>query len=179
MRCSGWSSLAISACSALVLAGSASAHIVPTPGFLPSESSRSIELAGPNERDEPMTGFRITAPAGLVVEHAHDAEGWTASSDGSAAEWTGGSLDANVEQVFGITLRADAEPGVLELTAEQLYADGSVASWPVGITVTPAEESPSQNLVIAGVVALIGVLAVVAIALLAWRLRSRDTLQEK
>jgi uncharacterized protein YcnI len=179
MRCSGWSSLAISACSALVLAASAAAHIVATPGFLPSGSSRSVELAGPNERDEPMTGFRITAPAGLIVEHAHDAEGWTASFDDTGAEWTGGPLGTDVEQIFGITLRADVEPGVFELMAEQLYADRSVVSWPVGITVTPAEESPSQNLAIAGVVALIGVLAVIAIALFALRRRSGDTLQEK
>jgi hypothetical protein len=44
-------------------------------------------------------------------------------------------------------------------------------SWPVAITVTPAEESPSQNLSLAGVIGLIGALLVVAIAMLAWRRR--------
>jgi hypothetical protein len=36
----------------------------------------------------------------------------------------------------------------------------------------PAAESPSQNLALAGVVALIGVLVVVAIAMVAWRRRA-------
>jgi uncharacterized protein YcnI len=177
MRCSAWSSLAISVCSALLFTASASAHVVATPAFLPSESARSIDLAGPNERDDPMTGFRITAPAGLVIEHAHDVEGWDATYDDSTAEWTGGSVTPDLEQVFGITLEADTEPAVLELTAEQLYANGAVVSWPVAITVTPAEESPSQNLALAGVIGLIGALLVVAIAVLAWRRRSAPASQ--
>jgi uncharacterized protein YcnI len=161
----------------LLFAAPASAHVVATPAFLPSESSRSISLAGPNERDDPMSGFRITAPSGLVIEHAHEVEGWTATFGDSTAEWTGGSLAPDSEQTFGITLEADAEPGVLELTAEQLYADGAVVSWPVAITVTPAEESPSQNLALAGVIGLIGALLVVAIAMLAWRRRSAPASQ--
>jgi uncharacterized protein YcnI len=179
MKCSGWSSLVISACSALLLAAPAGAHVVATPAFLPNESSRSIDLAAPNERDDPMTGLRITAPSGLAIEHAHEVDGWDATYDGSTAAWTGGSLAADVEEIFGVTLAADTEPGVVELTAEQLYADGAVVSWPVAITVTPAEESPSQNLALAGVVGLIGVLLVVAVGMLAWRRREARALQEK
>lgn len=213
MRCSGWSSLAISACrggtcpalastkgrtgpaptrrssigrrrsgirptlvgaialAALLLAAPVGAHIVATPAFLPSESSRSIDLAGPNERDDPMTGFRVTAPDGLVIAHAHDVDGWTATFDDSSAEWSGGSLAPDEEEIFGITLKAESEPDVLELSAEQLYADGAVVSWPVDVTVTPAEESPSQNLALAAVIGLIGVLVVVAVAMVAWRRR--------
>ena len=55
MRCSGWSSLAISACSgvaaALVLAAPAAAHVVATPTFLASKSSESIGFEAPNERN--------------------------------------------------------------------------------------------------------------------------------
>lgn len=163
----------------LVAAPSAFAHVVATPAFLPSESSRSIDLTGPNERDEPMTGFRLTAPPGLVIEHAHEVDGWSETFDDSTATWTGGSLAPDVEEIFGVTLAADTEPGILELTAEQLYADGGVVPWPVAITVTPAEESPSQNLALAGAIGLIGVLLAVVVALLAWRRRQSRTLQEK
>ena len=179
MRCSGWSSLAISVCSALVLAGTASAHVVATPGFLPSGSSESITFSGPNERDDPMTGFTLSVPNGLEIEHAHEVTGWEASMDESTATWNGGSLATDIELGFGMTLKADTEPGVVELQAQQLYADGSVVSWPVALTITPATEGSSQNLALAGVVALIGVLAVVAIAMLAWRRRTSSTLQEK
>ena len=172
MRCSGWSSLAISVCSALVLAGSASAHVVATPGFLPSGSSESITLAVPNERDEPMIGFSVTAPAKLEIKHAHDVDGWDEQVGGLTASWRGGSLAPDDEVSLGITLRADAEPGVVQLEAMQSYDSGAVVRWPVAITVTPATESPSRNLALPGVLALIGVLAIVAIAMLAWRRRS-------
>ncbi len=153
----------------LAAAGTAAAHVVATPGFLPSGSSESIAFSVPNERDDPMTAFALTVPAGLQIEHAHEAAGWDESVDGSTATWTGGSAASGVEVAFGMTLRADAAPGVVELQAEQRYADGGVVSWPVALTVTPATESPSQNLALAGVVALIGVLTVVAVVLLARR----------
>jgi len=171
MRCSGWSSLAISVSSALVLAGTASAHIVPTPGFLPSGSSESITFAGPNERDDPMTGFTLSVPDGMEIEHAHEVAGWDESVADSTATWNGGPLVTDAEQGFGMTLKSNVEPGVVELQAQQLYADGSVVSWPVALTVTPGEEGSSQTLAVAGVVALIGVLALVAIAMLALRRR--------
>ena len=155
----------------LVAASTASAHVVATPGFLPSGSSESITFSGPNERDDPMTGFTLSVPAGLEIEHAHEVTGWDESVADSTATWNGGPLATDTELGFGMTLKADVEPGVVELQAKQLYADGSVVSWPVALTVTPAAESSSQHLALVGVVALIGVLAAVAIAMLAWRRR--------
>jgi uncharacterized protein YcnI len=172
MRCSGWSSLAISVCSALLLAAPAAAHVIAQPAFLPSGSSASISFSVPNERDAPMTGFAVTAPDGLALEHAHEVDGWSESLQGSTATWTGGSLAADAEAIFGATVEAEAEPGVVQLTAEQRYDDGSVVTWPVDVTITPAEESPSQNLALAGVVGLLGLLVVVAIAMVAWRRRA-------
>ena len=126
-----------------------------------------------------MTSFSLTAPAGFKIEHAHEVEGWDESVDGSTATWNGGPLAPDEELGFGMTLEGGRRAGVIELEAEQSYADGSVVSWPVALTITPAEESPSQNLALTGVVALIGVLAVVAIVMLAWRRRMASTLQEK
>jgi uncharacterized protein involved in exopolysaccharide biosynthesis len=77
-----------------------------------------------------------------------------------------------------VTLKANAKPGLIELRTEQRYADHGIVEWPVVLTITPAAESPSQNLALAGVVGLIGVLVVVAIAMLAWRRKARP-LQEK
>ena len=174
MRCSGWSSLAISVCSALalVLAGPAAAHVVATPTFLPSGSSRPVTFSGPNERDDPMISFVLTVPDGLVIQHAHEIEGWDESVDGSTATWLGGPLAPRQEVAFGITLEADVEPGVVDVQADQRYRDGSVVRWPVALTITPAEESPSENLALAGIVGLIGVLVVAAVGMVAWRRRS-------
>ncbi len=172
MRCSGWSSLAISACSALLLAAPASAHVTATPTFVRSDDSSSITFSGPNERTAPMTGFSITVPPGLRIEHAHDADGWTESLEGPTARWTGGAVAPEAELVFGATIAADAAPGFVEVIATQRYADGNDVRWSVPVTIAPPEKSPSQNLALAGVVGLIGVLVVVAIAMLAWRRRS-------
>jgi uncharacterized protein YcnI len=172
MRCSGWSSLAISVCSALILADPAAAHVVATPTYLPSESSESITFEVPNERATPMTEFTVTAPSGLVIHHGNPAAEWTGVADGTSATWTGGSLPPKQTERFGILLKADVDPGLVQLDAKQLYDDGSVVSWPVQITVVPAAESPRQNLALAGIVAFIGVLVVVAIAMLAWRRRT-------
>jgi hypothetical protein len=174
MRCSGWSSLAISVSSAigLLLAPSAAAHVVAAPAFVASGSSGSVTFSGANERDVPMTAFALTVPAGLEIAHAHELEGWDETVDGSTATWRGGPLAPTEEIAFGITLDADVEPGVVELQAVQRYPDGGEVSWPVALTITPAEESPSQNLALAGVVGLIGLLLVVAVAMLAWRRRS-------
>ena len=183
MRCSGWSSLAISVCSALtlLLAPPSAAHVIAAPSFVPSGSSESVTLSGPNERDVPMTAFALTVPDGLEIVHAHAMEGWDESIDGSTATWLGGSLAPDAEIGFGITLGADVEPGVVELQAVQRYRDGGEVSWPVALTITPADESASQNLALAGVVGLLGVLLVVAVAMLTWRRRSpkAPTLQEK
>jgi uncharacterized protein YcnI len=175
MRCSGWSSLAISVCSALVgallWAASAAAHVVAMPGYLASGSAESITFDAPNERDDPMTAFSVTVPDGLEIEHAHVVDGWNEQVEGSTATWTGGSLAPRDTADFGMTLKADRDPGIIELQAEQRYPDGGVVTWPVDFTITPAAESPSQNLALAGVVGLIGVLVVVAVAMLAWRRR--------
>jgi uncharacterized protein YcnI len=155
-----------------VVAGDAWAHVIAEPGFLPSGSSESITFSAPNERDDPMTAFALTVPAGLEIEHAHPVDGWDESQEGSTATWTNGSLSRGAEAGFGMTLKADADPGLVTVLTEQRYADGSVVPWPVVLTITPAEDSPSQNLALAGVVALIGVLTIVAIAMLAWRRRA-------
>jgi hypothetical protein len=70
-----------------------------------------------------------------------------------------------------VALKATADPGS-QVQAKQRYPDGGIVSWPVPITVLPAAASPSQNLALAGVVGLIGVLVVVVVTMLAWRRRS-------
>ena len=176
MRCSGWSSLAISVCSALVLAAPAAAHVVASPTFLASQSSESIGFEAPNERDDPMTSFTLSAPNGIDIQHAHPVDGWNGTVEDGVAKWTGGSLAARSTATFGVTLKADVEPGVVALQAREGYDSGAIVEWPVALTVAPPEQSPSENLALAGIVGFIGVLVVGAVVLLVFR---RRTLQEK
>jgi len=142
------------------------------PTYVATGSSQVIVFSVPNERQRPMTSFAISLPKGLEIEHVHPVDGWTEQSTASTATWTGGSLAPRAVVPFQATLKATAEPGLLDVQAEQRYPDGGIVSWPVELSILPAKASPSQNLALAGVVGLIGVLLVVAVAMLAWRRRS-------
>ena len=163
--------LVVGAFVALAVVAPAAAHVVVSPAFVQSGGTGTVDLTGPNERDVPMTGFSVSVPGGLEIVHAHGPVGWAASVVGRSATWRGGSLAPGDEATFGIVLEVSAEPGTVELEAVQRYADG-VVRWPVSLTVTPAAESPSQNLALAGVVGLIGVLVLAAMGALAWRRRA-------
>ena len=85
MRCSAWSSLVISVCSALVLAVPAAAHVTPTPSFITADGTTSLSLTGPNERDEPMTGLVVTVPDGFRISRAEQGEGWVSGHGSTTA----------------------------------------------------------------------------------------------
>src|SRR5262249_51598001 len=170
-----WSSLAISVCSAvavLVLAGRAAAHVVAVRPFIASESSQLVELEVPNERSAPMTSLIVKAPNGLVIHHTRQPKGWNGLADGATASFTGDALPGGKTATFGVYIKADVPPGTATLKAAQGYEGGAVVTWPVSLTVTPAAQTPSQNLELAAIVGLIGILVVAAIGMLAWRRRT-------
>jgi hypothetical protein len=142
------------------------------PTYVPSRSSQVIIFSGPNERKKLMTAFTLLAPAGLEIEHAHPVDGWTEEFTTRKATWRGGSLAPRADVPFRVTFKATAEPGILNVDAEQRYPDGGIVSWQVPITVVPPVESPSQNFAMAGVVGLIGALVVIALGMVAWRRRT-------
>ena len=102
MRCSGWSSLAILACSALALAlaAPAAAHITAVLPFIAANDSATVSLSGPNERGEAMIRFDVTVPSEFRIVHAHPADGWESRVRGSTATWTEGSLAPGAEATF-------------------------------------------------------------------------------
>jgi len=177
MRCSAWSSLAISVCSALVLARPAVAHVTSVPTFLAAASTETVSLTGPNERDEPMTGFSVTVPHDFRIVAARSAAGWRGEVHGASAIWRGGSLAPEAEATFTLEVEAPSEPGPAQLEAVQRYPGGDVVTWDVGLTVTPESEASSQNLGLAVLTAVVGlgVLAAIGVAVV----RRTRSLQEK
>jgi len=177
MRCSGWSSLAISACSALVLAGPAAAHITVLPPFVTAGDTATLSMSGPNERDADMTGFAVTVASEFRIVDAVSDDNWRSSIRGQTATWNGGRLGSGSEATFTLELEGPAEPGPAALEAAQLYPGGEIVRWPVTLTVVPAAETPSQNLgwaLVMGVVSLV-VLTAIGVAIL----RRSRSLQEK
>lgn len=162
----------------LALAAPATAHIEAVPPFLAAGDSETISLTVPNERDAPMTGFRVVVPSDFRIVAARPAEGWSAEVKGASANWHGGSLSPGAETTFTLEVEAPTEPGPATLEAEQHYPDEAVARWAVYLTVTPAAETPSQNLGWAVVAAVLGLLALTAFGIFVWRRRSAP-LQER
>jgi uncharacterized protein YcnI len=167
--------LAAGLLTALVVVSPAAAHVVPQPAYVTAEEVDTISLAAPNERQKPMTGFVVKVPKGVELVHAHGpAPPWQADFAGSTATWSGGSLAPGVTATFGVVLDAKTSAGTVDLLAEQLYPDGGVVRWPISLTVLPSKTSPSQNLQLAAVVGLIGVLVIAATVVLTWRVRTRS-----
>lgn len=179
MKFSGWSSLVISVCSAaLVAAAPAAAHVVVTPPFVAAGDRAILSLTGPNERDEPMTGFRVVVPGDFGIVAGRSAGDWRPNVQAGSVSWQGGSLAAGDEAAFFVELEAPTAPGPATLTAEQLYPGDAVVSWAVDLTVTPARDAPSQNLVWAVVTAIVGFLVLTIFAAWIWRRRA-GPLQER
>jgi hypothetical protein len=174
MRCSAWSSLAISVCNAvavaLVVAGPAGAHIDAVPAFLVADATETISLTAHNDRSVAMDAFAVTASTGLRVGEVGELEGWSGSTDGKSASWTGGRLAAEDAETFTVVLEAPTAPGPVSLQVEQRYPDGRAVNWSVPLTVVPADESSSTRYVWIALLAAGLVLA--ALAGLAWRRRS-------
>ncbi|HLG10048.1 MAG TPA: hypothetical protein VI409_15375 [Gaiellaceae bacterium] len=177
MRCSGWSSLAISVCSGLALAAPAAAHVTVVPPFVSAGDTATLSLTGPNEREAEMTGFAVTVPSEFRIVEARSADSWRSAVQGTTATWQGDSLASGAEATFTLEVEGPVGPGPAVLEAAQLYPGGEIVRWTVALTVTPAAETPSQNLGWALVTALAGLVVISGIGVAV--LRRTRSLQER
>ena len=161
----------------LALARAAGAHVYPNPTYVATGSTSSVELSLPNERRIPMTAFELRVPTGMRVAEALPAPGWTGSATRRRATWTGGSLPALTTANFSVRLETRRAPGNVTLDAIERYGDGGTVLWPVTLVVVPAEE-PSEQLGVALIVGLVGLLALTIGGAVLWR-RTTRPLQEK
>ena len=160
----------------LALARAAGAHVFPNPAYVASGSTTSLELSLPNERRIPMTAFELRVPTGMRVAEALPAPGWKGSVRRRRATWTG-SLPALTTANFSLRLETRRAPGNVTLEAIERYPDGGKVVWPVTLTVVPADE-PAEQLGVALIVGLVGLLALTIGGALLWR-RTTRPLQEK
>jgi hypothetical protein len=163
----------------LLLAHPAAAHLSAEPSFLPVGGKQRIALTVHNDRDETMTGFRMTAPEGIRILGTGGGSGWNELVEGASARWSGGSLAPDTPAVFEVDVEAvTTEPGTFDLEGDQLYPGGESVTWEVSLTVVPPGAGPPANedgsgAVVAAVAAVAG-LALAAIAFQLWR-RRRDS----
>lgn len=167
----------LAAATALLLAAPAAAHLAAEPNYLPVGGKQRIALTVHNDRDETMTGFRLTAPDGLRILGTGGGSGWNEVAEEGTATFSGGSLAPDTPVVFEVDVEAvTTEPGTLDLTGDQLYPDGESVTWDVALTVVPPGAGPPSDeggdATAIVLLAVVGALLLVGVVLV-WRLRRR------
>ena len=168
---------------ALVLSGPAGAHLSVEPGSIEEGGKQRLVLTVHNDRDEPMTGFTLRAPAGVLILGTGGASGWNEVVDdtGESATWSGSTLAPNTPVTLEVDLEAaTVEPGPAELQGDQLYADGQSVRWPVTLTVLPAGGAVDGGAIDGTAIAILSGIGLILVAtlLLVARQRRRP-LQER
>jgi uncharacterized protein YcnI len=107
MRCSGWSSRAIWACSAaaaaLALPGIASAHLSIDPAKVVRGQLADLVFSVPNEDDPvPVDHVTLGIPADFDLDDAEAKPGWTQNRTGQAVTWSGGLIPKGQYARFAI-----------------------------------------------------------------------------
>ncbi len=165
---------------ALLLPGTASAHVTISPPFVSARVESRIELETPNERPPNATvELSVTAPPGIEVEGASAPPGWQATVDGSTVTWSGGRLVGRTVTLFPLTITPNVGAGTYRFAALQTYDDAAEVTWKVDLSVLPAagNAAPGQHPLRALVAAVVGAF-VIALSLVGLRRHRRRPLQE-
>jgi uncharacterized protein YcnI len=137
MKCSGWSSLAISVCSALVFTGTASAHLSIDPAHVTKGTVVDLVFSVPNE-DDPVGVDHVALgiPADFALDDAEAKPGWSQSRTGQAVTWSGGHIPKGEYARFAI--RGTAPRKVETVLFNVLVGDrkGKSITYRVGLDVT-------------------------------------------
>ena len=160
---------------ALVLPATAAAHVTVLPTFLEAGKRTTLEFTGPNERaPHVVTRVTVTFPEGIRLSRAEATPGWTLTTSGSTAVWTGGRTLPSTVGVFRVAAETSDEPAGVTLRAVQRYDDGASVRWTIPFTILPAANPPKEHLLPALLAGVVGLVVIVA-GLAFLRLRPRAT----
>jgi uncharacterized protein YcnI len=137
MKSSAWLSLSISACSALVLAAPAAAHLSLNPSRVHTGQLADITFSIPNADDAiGIDHVTLGIPADFQRDDAEAKPGWTQSRTGQAITWSGGHIPKNQFATFSI--RGTAPSKVETVLFNVLVGDrtGKSITYRVGLDVT-------------------------------------------
>ena len=184
MRCSAWSSLAISVCSALLVVPTASGHVTVAPSFVRAGETATLTLTVPNERGQPMTGLAVRLTDGLRMVQGVPLLAWSSTLDYAHAVWYDGRLAPGDEATFTVRIEAWAPPGPANVLVTQRYPDGKTVEWPITLTVIPGGSVSERGWVddtLTPPLLLFALLGTAALGLVLFlvRRKRRRSLQEK
>jgi len=178
MRFSGWSSLAISACSvaaALVLAAPAGAHLSINPDTVRAGAIVDLVFSVPNASDPiGIDHVTIEVPRAFVLDDGEAITGWTQSRTGQTLTWRGGNIPLREFSRFTIRGFAPAQAGTVLFNVLVGDRTGRSLTYSVGVGVVahgPRDNGARSLGEAALIVALVGAglaLAALFVALYVW-----------
>lgn len=115
----------------LLLAGTASAHIDPTPAAVEAGAEATVAFGVEHGCDgSPTVELQIQIPDGVTDAQPVDQDGWTASTadgtDGQVVTFADGSLDPETPADFAITFTAPTAPGTINFPIVQTCEVGQL-----------------------------------------------------
>lgn len=122
------------------------AHVTASPSFVAQGEETELAIAVPNERaPRSTTGLVITLPVGIALVSTASPSGWTGEVENNKATWRGGPITGTTSLEFTMRVRATAPPGIVTLTAVQLYDDDASVNWKTSLTIVPGQASSGSR----------------------------------
>jgi uncharacterized protein YcnI len=184
MRCSGWSSRAISASSAavaalivatLIVAAPAGAHLSIVPATVVKGELVDLVFSVPNE-DDAMGVDHVTlgVPQDFELDDAEAKPGWSQSRTGQAVTWAGGNITKGTYARFGIrgTAPRRAETVLFTVLVGDRTGQSITYRVPLGVTAHGPRDGGARSLakaaIIVAIAAAAAALAAGFVALYLW-----------
>ncbi|MFZ1324004.1 MAG: DUF1775 domain-containing protein [Candidatus Saccharimonadales bacterium] len=133
-----WLVVSAAMTASLVMAGSASAHVVVRPAEVKTASFTTFTIGVPVEKAIPTTSVKLLVPEGLQYVSPTLKANWTVNTgktgEGEAAiitsiTWSGNSIPAGFRDEFSFSAKVPGNAAELQWKAYQTYADGTVVAW--------------------------------------------------
>jgi uncharacterized protein YcnI len=155
MKCSAWSSLVISACSALVLTATATAGVDVSPQRIDPGATARLVFWVTNDSKSTIKAVAIGVPSDFQLAEAEAKGSWRTSTHTRTATWDGNRIAPGQFAFFVLTVRAPKidERGVFSILASK--ADGSTATWQATVNVILAQPTRDARARLTATIALI------------------------
>jgi uncharacterized protein YcnI len=165
MKCSGWSSLVISVCSALALAAPAAAGVDISPQRIDPGATTRLVFWVTNETAATITAVAIGVPTDFQLAEAEVKGSWKTSVRARTATWEGYKIAPGQFAFFTITVRSPKreERGVFSILASK--TTGATATWQSAVDVVPAQPTRDSTARLTATIAIVVASVAVVLAL--------------
>jgi uncharacterized protein YcnI len=151
----GWSSLAISVCSAVVLAGTAAAGVQVSPTRIDPGSTARLFFWVANDGRHAIDGVAIGIPADFQLGEAEVKGGWRTSTRARTATWEGRRIAPGQFAFFSLTVKAPEREERALFSVLASSVGGATKTWQVRVDVVRAPPVRDERARLTATIALI------------------------